>query len=100
MKTGSVASVAPDFDARMRENLTADTKTDSKKLINHGKLDNIVLPAQSDIAAERLCRLGNNLIYRKYPDATHYNTMVKSYNDTISWMKSVWANANLVDTCR
>lgn len=100
MKTGSVASVAKDFDARMRENLTADTKTDSKKLINHGKLDNLVLPAQSDITAERLCRLGNNLTYRKYPDATHYNTMVKSYNDTISWMKSVWANTNIVDTCR
>jgi pimeloyl-ACP methyl ester carboxylesterase len=99
MKTGSVSSVSKDFDARMRENLTADVKTTSKKLINHGKLDNVVLMSQSDVAAERLCSLGNNLTYRKYSDATHYNTMTKSFADTLNWMKLVWAKADVVDTC-
>jgi predicted esterase len=100
MKTGSVASVSKVFDQRMQENLTADTKTPSKKAIYHGQLDNVVLPAQSDDAVRRLCRLGNEVTSKRYADATHYTTMTKSYNDTINWMKAVWTETQLPNDCR
>lgn len=100
MRTGSVASVSRAFDRRLQENLTADTKTSSKKAIYHGDLDNVVLPAQSQDAVRRLCLLGNEVNYRRYADATHYNTMTKSYNDTINWMKAVWAGTQVPNDCR
>lgn len=100
MKTGSVASVSKSFDQRMVENLTADTKTASKKAIYHGDLDNVVLPAQSSDAVKRLCSLGNEVSYRRYVDATHYSTMTKSYNDTISWMQAVETGAQLPNNCK
>ncbi|MFO0955657.1 MAG: alpha/beta fold hydrolase [Candidatus Saccharibacteria bacterium] len=100
MRTGSVASVAPSFDARMVENLTANTKTSSRKLINHGKLDNVVLPSQSDAAVKRLCSLGSPVSYRQYPDATHYNTMLKSFNDTLNWMKAVRTGGTTSSECK
>lgn len=100
MKTGSVTSVSKVFDQHMQENLTADVKTTSKKAIFHGQLDNVVLPAQSQDAVNRLCQLGNEITYKRYADATHYNTMTKSYNDTINWMKAVWTGAQLPNDCK
>ena len=100
MKTGSVASVSRAFDQRMQENLTADTKTLSKKAIFHGDLDNVVLPAQSQDAVTRLCQLGNTVAYKRYADATHYTTMTRSYNDTINWMKAVFTSTQLPSDCK
>ncbi len=98
MKTGSIASISPNFDKRMVENLTADTKTPSRKLINHGKQDNVVLPAQSEAALKRLCSLGSPTALRLY-DATHYTTMAKSFADTLAWMQAVRSNAATLDSC-
>lgn len=100
MKTGSVSSVSPAFDERMRQNLTADVKTASKKMIMHGRLDNVVLVGQSDVAVKRLCSLGNSVSYRVLPDATHYNTMVKGFSETLSWMKAVQSGGVLQNGCR
>lgn len=100
MQTGSVSSVSKSFDARMQENLTADVKTASKKAIFHGQLDNVVLPAQSQEAIQRLCRLGNAVTYRRYANATHYTTMTQSYNDTINWMQVVVTGAQLPNDCK
>ncbi len=99
-RQNSLAQYSPQLTIRLMQNLTADVKTDSRKLINHGKLDNVVLPGQSDIAFKRLCGLGNAVNYRLYADATHYSTMARSYVDTVNWLKTVLAGAAPPSDCR
>lgn len=99
MQRGTIAQIAPGFNDRMVQNLAADVKTSSNKLINHGKLDNVVLPTQSDSARKRLCSLGNQVTFRQYADATHYNTMIKSFQDTINWMKAVRVGTSVPRDC-
>lgn len=99
MKQGTLAQITPGFNDRLTQNLAADVKTSSAKLINHGRLDNVVLPTQSDAARKRLCQLGNQVTYRQYPDATHYTTMVKSFQETINWMKAVRAGSSVPRDC-
>lgn len=100
MQTGSVASISKEFDARMQENLTADVKTDSKKAIFHGQLDNVVLPGQSQDAVSRLCRLGSAVTFKRYPSATHYTTMAQSFNDSVNWMRAVGAGTQTPNDCQ
>lgn len=100
MKTGSVAAVSPAFDERMRQNLAADVKTPSRKLIVHGRQDNVVLVGQSDVAVKRLCSLGNSVNYRVLKDATHYTTMAQSFSEVIQWMGAARAGTQVSSDCR
>lgn len=99
MRTGSLQSVAPTLDQQLQANLAGTQKTGRPKLINHGKLDNVVLPVQSDNAAKRMCGIGENVAHKTYVDATHYNTMAKSFDDTLSWMRTVLGGTKPTSTC-
>ena len=100
MKSGSLQAFNPTFDQQLQSNLAGAVKTSRPKLINHGKLDNVVLPAQSDSAVKRMCGLGESVVYKIYPDATHYNTMAKSFDDTLVWMKAVLSGSTPTSTCK
>ena len=100
MKTGSVAAVSPAFDERMRQNLAADVKTPSRKLIVHGRQDNVVLVGQSDVAVKRLCSLGNSVNYRVLKDATHYTTMTQGFSEVLQWMGATKAGTQVSTDCR
>ncbi len=99
MKTGSLQTIAPAFDQQLLQNRAATTKTGRPKLINHGRLDNVVLPTQSDTTAKRLCSLGEVTSLKLYPDATHYNTMIKSFQDTLNWMRTIISGSSAPSTC-
>ena len=99
MKTGSLQSNNSSFDQQLMQNQAATVKTGRPKLINHGRLDNVVLPTQSESAVKRLCGLGEATQLKVYPDATHYNTMIKSFQDTLGWMKSILNGSSPPSTC-
>lgn len=99
MRDGTLAQFAPTFNDRLVQNLAADVKTSSHKLINQGRLDNVILPSQSESARKRLCQLGNSVTFREYGDATHYNTMLKSFQDTLSWMQAVSSGEAVPQNC-
>ena len=65
-------------------------QSNTPKLINQGDKDNVILPAQSSDALVTLCSIGQAPAKLQiYPGATHYNVMVKSFNDTLAWMHLV-----------
>ncbi len=99
MRDGTLAQFVPTFNDRLVQNLAADVKTSSRKLINQGKLDNVIFPSQSETARKRLCQLGNSVTFREYGDATHYNTMAKSFQDTLNWMKAVDSGDAVPQNC-
>jgi acetyl esterase/lipase len=73
----------------MAANAADDSRTSTPKLINQGGHDNVILPAQSLAARDRLCRTSEaSISYREYPMATHYTTMVLSFQDTLTWMRA------------
>lgn len=84
--TGDYQQLGDDLD----KNLAGDQTTASAKLINQGALDNVILPAQSKALAKRLCLNNSDTTYTVYKNATHYNTMVTSFNDTLKWLDSVY----------
>lgn len=89
------ASLAADLD----KNDLRGVKTASQKLINQGLQDNVILPRQSEAFRDRLCGNGNQTVaYHPYA-ATHYNTMVTSFNDTLDWLGQVLAGKQTASTC-
>jgi hypothetical protein len=85
---------------RLDINRVGSAKTSSAKLINEGGHDNVVLPRQQTAAMERICSNSKGPAQLKvYPAATHYNTMVMSFHDTITWMQSVAGGHTVPTTC-
>jgi hypothetical protein len=85
LATSGYATLSQDMAA----NAADDSHTITPKLINQGAHDNVILPAQSLAARDRLCHSSSAPIsYREYSTATHYNTMVLSFQDTLTWMQA------------
>ena len=89
-----------DLASDLDKNELGNASTDTAKLINQGDKDNVILPRQSTAFRDRLCAAGNgSVIYKAYP-ATHYNTMVISFNDTLAWLNQVSAGQKLLSSCK
>ncbi|MBW3537903.1 GNAT family N-acetyltransferase [Candidatus Parcubacteria bacterium] len=80
----------PALAAALDKNTAGDATTKSAKLINQGALDNVILPAQQTAILPLMCsRSRGPVMLREYPNVTHYDTMVKSFNDTVAWMRGL-----------
>lgn len=99
MKTNTLSSFAPDLYKRMQDNSALGYSTPSNKLLNQGRLDNVILPSQTELARKALCKDGNKVTAKVYPAATHYNTMVSSFQDTLTWMKSLRDGRTVPNNC-
>ena len=100
LKTGALANFAPELNKRLDANSALGYKTASAKLINQGRLDNVILPSQSELARKSLCADGNAVTAKVYPTATHYTTMNLSLFDTLAWMKSVREGRSVERNCQ
>ncbi len=95
--SGNYADLAKD----MAKNRAGTVGTSTPKLINHGQRDNVVLPSQSQAFLQRACSIADGPIKLTiYPTATHYDTMVQSYNDTLAWMKALMASQPAPTSCQ
>lgn len=99
LKTNTLASFSPDLYKRLQANSALGYNTASNKLLNQGKFDNVILPAQTEQARKSLCKDGNKVTAKVYPTATHYNTMVSSFQDTLTWMKSLRDGRTVPNNC-
>jgi len=90
MKSGQYTGVYQQLGDDMDANLAGDQTTPSAKLINQGSLDNVILPAQSKALDQELCLTNSDTTLTMYKNATHYNTMVTSFNDTLKWLDDVY----------
>lgn len=98
---GDLSGNYSDLASDLAKNRAGTVATPTAKLINHGQRDNVVLPSQSESLRRRLCGLGNGSVTLKiYPSATHYDTMVQSFNDTIAWMNAVGNGQAVPSSCQ
>jgi len=100
MRGNTLSSFVPSLSKRLDENLAGTVKTSAPKLLNHGRLDNVVLPSQSEAALTRMCAIGQVVSYVPYAEANHYTTMVRSQPDTLIWMKAILAGKTVPTSCR
>ncbi len=98
---GDLSGNYSDLASDLAKNRAGTVATPTAKLINHGQKDNVVLPSQSEALRQRLCGLGNGSVTLKvYPSATHYDTMVQSFNDTIAWMDAISNGQAVPSSCQ
>lgn len=75
-------------------NVVGSDPTASAKRINIGALDNVVLPSQQIAGAQQLCASSSGQVQQvMYQKATHYDTMLQSFTDTVNWMRAVTAGS-------
>jgi pimeloyl-ACP methyl ester carboxylesterase len=91
LKTHTLDTAYPQLEKRMQQNNAVTVATSTPILLNGGTKDNVILPQQEANAITTICR--NNPRARahlhEYVNATHYNTMVLSFTDTLAWMKQI-----------
>lgn len=89
----------PQLAADLDKNATGNAPTSSAKLINQGRFDNVILPRQQEAVMPGMCRASTGPAQLKLYGATHYNTMVVSYRDTLAWMDLLRRDERPVSTC-
>ena len=88
------------FGADMDKNEVGALSTSSAKRINGGTMDNVVLPAQQAAAFNTLCHSSTGPVQlAEYQGATHYDTMVRSFSDNVSWMHAIIAGLPQASNC-
>ncbi len=87
-----------DLQADLDANDVVDT-SDTPKLLNQGALDNVVLADQQPAAVKAMCHDTTPVDLAIYPKDTHYDLMVASFNNVLTWMQNVLAHKPLPTTC-
>jgi hypothetical protein len=57
------------------------------------------LPHQQIAATAQLCGRGGKVELALYPKATHYDLMVQSFNNTLTWIQDVENNSAIPNIC-
>lgn len=74
--------------------------TPSAKRINEGQQDNVVTPAQQQNVIPAICRSSLGPVQLAvYPSTNHYDAMVHSLADTLSWMRTLIDGGKITPTC-
>lgn len=88
------------FERDMERNAVGSVSTSSAKRINQGQYDDVVLASQQNLAMPALCQSSTGPVQLVvYPGANHYNTMVRSLNDTLAWMRVLANGGTVPRTC-
>lgn len=85
---------------QLDQNEVGPVTTKSAKRVNTGALDNVVLPSQQTTGVNILCSSSSGPVSQvTYPKATHYDTMLQSFADTVTWMRSIGSGQVPASTC-
>lgn len=97
---GDVSAHYPQFGQALDDNEVGAVSTSSAKRINEGARDNVVLPSQQAAALPKLCASSIGPVqYALYPGATHYDDMLRSFGDTVAWMRALANHQPVPSTC-
>ena len=99
VNTDTFATDYPVLAADLDKNATGNAPTASAKLINQGRFDNVILPRQQEAVMPGMCSSSTGPARLKLYGATHYNTMVMSFHDTLDWMDLLRRDERPVSTC-
>lgn len=100
LKTGALSPEYSKLFNLMKENQVWDQPTRTPKLINQGGKDNVILPGQSQEAIAKICSNSTGQGSLKvYTEATHYNIIALSFNDTLSWIEALNSGRPIPNDC-
>jgi hypothetical protein len=100
LRDGKLADAYPKLYSSLSLNAVTSSSTHTPKRINQGQNDNVVLPSQAQSGLNTLCVSSKGPVQLEvYPNTTHYDTMVHSFHDTLSWMQEILQGGNLPSSC-
>ena len=68
-------------------------------LLIQGTSDRTIPPKATDAVARDLCRIGNSVSYRTYPDASHEGVLTVAKADIEAWVDAAFAGVKAASNC-
>jgi pimeloyl-ACP methyl ester carboxylesterase len=76
----------PPWPALLDENTPGRAPTPVPILVGQGEADPLVIPELTDALVARLCAIGNDVTYRRYPGESHSGVVEASQDDVLEWI--------------
>jgi Secretory lipase len=76
----------PPWPALLDENTPGRATTSVPIFVGQGEADALVVPELTDALVVRLCAIGDDVTYRRYPDASHGGVVEAAHEDVLGWI--------------
>ena len=77
----------PPWPALLDENTPGRVQTSVPIFVGQGEADALVVPELTDALVARLCAIGDDVTYRRYPDASHGGVTEAAHKDVLGWIE-------------
>ena len=77
----------PPWPALLDENTPGRVQTSVPIFVGQGEADALVVPELTDALVGRLCAIGDDVTYRRYPGASHGGVVDAAGEDVLSWIE-------------
>ena len=77
----------PPWPALLDENTPGRATTSVPIFVGQGEADALVVPELTDALVARLCAIGNDVTYRRYPGASHGGVVESAHEDVLGWIE-------------
>ena len=81
----------PPWPALLDENTPGRLPTPVPIFVGQGEADPLVVPELTDALVARLCTVGDDVTYRRYPGQSHSGVVEASEDDVLEWVGNVVA---------
>ena len=81
----------PPWPALLDENTPGRTPTTVPIFVGQGEADALVVPELTDALVTRLCAIGDDVTYRRYPGESHSGVVEASQEDVLAWIGNLVA---------
>jgi hypothetical protein len=65
-------------------------------MLGTGLADELISAERQGLAVSALCRAGNRVVWRRYPDARHSDTLTRSFDDAEQFARQVFTGTRVV----
>ena len=77
----------PPWPALLDENTPGRARTSVPIFVGQGDADALVVPELTDALVARLCAIGDDVTYRRYPGASHGGVVESAREDVLDWVE-------------
>jgi hypothetical protein len=81
----------PPWPALLDENTPGRRSTTVPIFVGQGEADALVVPELTDALVTRLCAIGDDVTYRRYPGESHSGVVDASQDDVLDWIGNLVA---------
>jgi hypothetical protein len=85
------ALMQPPWPGLLDENTPGRVATPVPVFVGQGEADPLVVPELTDALVVRLCAIGDEVTYRRYPGESHSGVVEASQDDVLAWVGNLVA---------